>query len=131
LSAILRWMGWGVETLLALATLFIIVNTIRLAVFSRRREVAVMKLVGASDWFIRWPFLLEGLILGLVGSAVAELVITSGYHWVLQTATHALPFWPLASMQEVVRRTMEFTLTGGLVVGAGASFVALRKFLRV
>ncbi|MCL4319450.1 MAG: permease-like cell division protein FtsX [Firmicutes bacterium] len=131
LSAILKWAGWGIEGLLGLATLFIIVNTIRLAVFARRREVSVMKLVGATDWFIRWPFVLEGLTLGIVGAIVADLVVSQGYHWLLVAAGSALPFWPMAPFHQVMQKTENFTLGGGLLVGGLASMVALRRFLRV
>ncbi|PSR27249.1 MAG: ABC transporter permease [Sulfobacillus thermosulfidooxidans] len=131
LSVVLKWVGWGIEFLLGLATLFIIVNTIRLAVFARRREVAVMKLVGATDWFIRWPFVLEGLALGLVGAVVADIVVAQGYHWLLVEASNALPFWPMAPFQQVMHKTVDFTLIGGLLVGGLASLVALRRFLRV
>ncbi len=131
LSRIMKWAGWGVELLLGVATLFIIINTIRLAVFARRREVAVMKLVGATDWFIRWPFVLEGLALGLTGAVVADVVVSQGYHWLLVEAASALPFWPMAPYNQVMGRTLDFTLIGGLVVGGIASVVALRRFLRV
>ncbi len=131
LSVIMKWVGWAVELLLGLATLFIIVNTIRLAVFARRREVAVMKLVGATDWFIRWPFVLEGLVLGIVGAGVADLVVSQGYHWLIMAATGALPFWPMAPYAQVMAKTLDFTLIGGLVVGGVASIVALRRFLKV
>lgn len=131
LSVVLKWAGWGIEGLLGLATLFIIVNTIRLAVFARRREVSVMKLVGATDWFIRWPFVLEGLTLGLAGAIVADLVVGQGYHWLLVEASSALPFWPMATLHQVMQKTVDFTLGGGLLVGGLASMVALRRFLRV
>ena len=68
LTRVLRIGGAILIFFLALATLFIIVNTIRLTVFARRREVIIMKYVGATDWFIRWPFLLEGMVLGMGGS---------------------------------------------------------------
>ncbi|AUW95483.1 MAG: ABC transporter permease [Sulfobacillus thermosulfidooxidans] len=131
LSIIMKWVGWVVELLLGLATLFIIINTIRLAVFARRREVAVMKLVGATDWFIRWPFILEGLVLGLVGAGIADVVVAQGYHWLVAAAAGALPFWPMAPYSQVMGKTVDFTLGGGLLVGGLASMVALRRFLRV
>ncbi|PSR33210.1 MAG: ABC transporter permease [Sulfobacillus benefaciens] len=131
LSNILRWVGWIVEGLLGLATLFIIVNTIRLAVFARRREVQVMKLVGATDWFIRWPFVLEGMVLGILGALVADVVVDGGYRWLTGVAAVALPFWPLASLHSVMSEVLMFTLIGGVLVGVLASLVALRRFLRV
>ena len=59
--------------MLAIATLFIISNTIRITVFARRREVSIMKYVGATNWFIRWPFLLEGMFMGFVGALIAAV----------------------------------------------------------
>jgi cell division transport system permease protein len=66
-----RYVFIGVSLALALASLFLIVNTIRLATFARRREIEVMKLVGASNWFVRIPFMLEGIVQGLIGAALA------------------------------------------------------------
>jgi len=131
LGHILKWAGWIIEALLALATLLIIVNTIRLAVFARRREIQVMRLVGATDWFIRWPFILEGLTIGVLGAVVADVVIGLGYRWVLNKAAISLPFWPMAGWHQVMAQTSLFTVAGGLAVGAIASVVALRRFLRV
>lgn len=131
LGDILKWAGWIIEGLLALATLLIIVNTIRLAVFARRREIQVMRLVGATDWFIRWPFIMEGLAIGLIGAVAADVVVGLGYRWVIQKAAVALPFWPMAGWHAVMYQSTLFTVAGGLAVGAIASVVALRRFLRV
>jgi len=120
-----------VEGLLSLATLFIIMNTIRLAVFSRRREIQVMKLVGATDWFIRWPFLLEGLVLGLLGAAISYAIVSDGYRWVVVKAATAMPFWPMASLHSVVSQTAWFTLGGGVLIGGMASIAAVHRFLRI
>jgi len=131
LTAVLRGAGWVLEGLLTIATLLIIVNTIRLAVFARRREVQVMKLVGATDWFIRWPFIVEGLTLGLVGAIVADGLVGAGYRWVINAAAVSLPFWPMAPWHTVMVRTSLFTGLGGIVVGGLASLIALRRFLKI
>ncbi|MCY0878539.1 MAG: permease-like cell division protein FtsX [Firmicutes bacterium] len=131
LATVLKWAGWVVEALLGLATLLIIINTIRLAVFARRREIQVMRLVGATSWFIRWPFILEGLTIGFIGALVADAAVGLGYHWVVQQAAISLPFWPMAAFRVVLVHTTVFTLAGGLVVGALASVIALHRFLRV
>lgn len=131
LSKIMQWTGWIIESLLSLATLFIIMNTIRLAVFARRREIHVMKLVGATDWFIRWPFVLEGLVLGLIGAALSLTVVANGYRWIINEASVAVPFWPMASFQQVVSQTALFIVGGGVLIGALASAVAVHRFLRV
>lgn len=131
LTQAVRWVGYGLEVVLSLATLFIIINTIRLAVFARRREIEVMKLVGATDWFIRWPFVLEGLCLGVVGAAVADLALNYGYSWVQKASAVALPFLPLASLHTVMTQVLEDTLIGGMVIGSLGSMVAVRRFLRI
>src|ERR671916_1364382 len=74
----LQIMLWAVAVVLLGAACLLILNTIRMAIFARRREVAVMKLVGATNWFIRVPFMLEGLVQGIVGGAVAALLVTIG-----------------------------------------------------
>jgi cell division transport system permease protein len=131
ITQILQDAGYVIEGLLALATLFIISNTIRLGVFARRREIAVMKLVGATDWFIRWPFLLEGLILGLVGAVVADAAIILGYEWVIQHAARSLAFLPLAPVAVIRRGTLIPDLVGGIAMGMIGSLWAVRRFLNV
>lgn len=131
LATILHWVGWIIEGLLSLATLFIIMNTVRLAVFARRREIQVMKLVGATDWFIRWPFLLEGIVLGLVGALVSFLAVVDGYRWLLAKAAVSVPFWPMAPIAAVESHTVMFMVGGGVAIGGVASLVAVHRFLRV
>jgi cell division transport system permease protein len=130
-TTILKDAGYVIEALLAVATLFIIANTIRLGVFARRREIGVMKLVGATDWFIRWPFLLEGLYLGLLGAILAEAGVIVGYRWVVFQAAKSLAFFPLAGVVPVERTTAITTVVGGAAMGLLGSLWALRRFLRV
>lgn len=130
-ARIVAWAGYVIEGLLGLATVVIIMNTIRLAVFARRREIQVMKLVGATDWFIRWPFLLEGVALGVIGAAMADLATGVGYSWVSNAAARALPFWPLVPPAAALSHAVVVTLAGGLVIGLAGSLVAVRRFLRV
>ena len=75
MTRLVRIFGFTLMLLLAGATLFIISNTIRLTVFARRKEIAIMKYVGATDWFIRWPFLLEGVVLGFFGGVLASIAL--------------------------------------------------------
>ncbi len=131
LTQVVRVVGWGIEALLALATLSIVSNTIRLAVFARRREIGVMKLVGATDWFIRWPFVMEGVVLGLVGAATADVSVNYGYRWAIHAAVTAMPFWPVAPLSLVLQHTVWVTVATGLFIGALGSLVAVRRFLRV
>ncbi|MBX5467379.1 MAG: permease-like cell division protein FtsX [Firmicutes bacterium] len=130
-ARVVAWAGYAIEVLLGLATVVIIMNTIRLAVFARRREIQVMKLVGATDWFIRWPFLLEGVALGLLGALVADLATDLGYGWVAAAAARALPFWPLASPAAVLAHAAAVTGAGGIAIGFVGSWAAVHRFLKV
>jgi cell division transport system permease protein len=116
--------------LLVLASILLIANTIRLSLYARRREVEVMKLVGATDWFIRWPFVIEGIIVGAAGALLAIAVLG---------ATKIALLDPLASNWALIAapRTIGFTvlvvvlLGAGVVVSALGSGLSLRRFLRV
>jgi cell division transport system permease protein len=116
--------------LLVLASILLIANTIRLSLYARRREVEVMKLVGATDWFIRWPFVIEGIIVGAVGALLAISVLG---------ATKIALLDPLASNWTLIAapRTIGFAvlvvvlLGAGVVVSALGSGLSLRRFLRV
>jgi len=116
--------------ILIIASALLIANTIRLSIFARRREIEVMKLVGASNWFVRGPFVLEGVATGLVGSLVAVLLLVLGKeialpailgHFDAGEGVHAWPF-PVVSAN---------LLALGLGLGATGSAVTLRRFLQV
>ena len=116
--------------LLVLASVLLISNTIRLSLFARRREVEVMKLVGATDWFIRWPFVIEGVLLGALGGLLAVLVLTVGKIAFVD---------PLVSDFALLRApdTMQFGVLALLLLGASVavsamgSGLSLRRFLKV
>lgn len=131
LTKILRFGGILLVIFLAMATLFIISNTIRLTVFARRKEVLIMKYVGATDWFIRWPFLLEGMTLGFFGAVIAFLLINSIYGALLERIHATLAFLPLLPAQPLLFYVDLFLLIAGTGIGALGSYISLRKFLRV
>jgi len=120
----------GLAVLLVIASVLLIANTIRLSLYARRRDVEVMKLVGATDWFIRWPFVIEGIIVGALGGLVAVLVLS-----VMKIAIVD----PLAADFALIAApdTMNFGLLVGLLllasvaVSAAGSGLSLRRFLRV
>jgi cell division transport system permease protein len=116
--------------LLTIASILLIANTIRLSLYARRREVEVMKLVGATDWFIRWPFVIEGTIVGAAGAllAIAVLGITKvalldplADNWTLIAAPRTIAFTALLAV----------LLASGVLVSALGSGLSLRRFLRV
>jgi cell division transport system permease protein len=119
----------AVLVLLAASTL-LIANTIRLSIFSRRREIEVMKLVGATNWFVRGPFMLEGLICGLVGASVAIVLLLLGKELALPTILGRIE-----SSSDV--EALSFSLISlvlllvGLTIGAIGSGLTMRRFLKV
>jgi len=131
LTKIMRVGGILLVLLLAMATLFIIVNTIRITVFARRREVTIMKYVGATDWFIRWPFLLEGMFLGFTGALVATLIINQVYGAILNSVHATLAFFPLLPTWPLLLYIDITLIVIGTAIGAAGSSISLRKFLKV
>ena len=112
-------------------SIFLIMNTIKLAVYSRRREVGIMKFVGATDWFIRWPFVIEGMIIGAVGSLLATAILYFIYRGVFGFIASDLLIANLVPVSFILTTLLGGFLLGGIVVGAIGSIAALRKFLVV
>ena len=112
-------------------SIFLIMNKIKLAVYSRRREVGIMKFVGATDWFIRWPFVIEGIIIGAIGSLLATAVLYFIYRGVFGFIASNLLIANLVPVSFVLTTLLGGFLLGGIVVGAIGSIAALRKFLVV
>lgn len=131
LTRVLRIGGVLLIALLAVATLFIISNTIRITVFARRREVSIMKYVGATDWFIRWPFLLEGMIMGFVGAAIASVALYQGYNTILARIYATLAFFPMLPTWPTMGYLCVVLILIGTLIGALGSSISLRKFLDV
>jgi len=125
-----RYVLIGIAALLLIASLLLVANTIRLSIYARRREVEVMRLVGATNWFIRWPFMIEGVIVGLTGAGIAV-----GILWTCK----ALIVDPLADDFNLIDNfsTMAFAPLVAMLVGAAVmisaigSGITLRRFLRV
>jgi cell division transport system permease protein len=116
--------------LLGVASVLLIANTIRLSLYARRREVEVMKLVGATDWFIRWPFVLEGVIVGALGGVVAILLLAVVKIAVVDPL--AADFALIAAPETIDFRLLIAVLLGAAVaVSALGSGLSLRRFLRV
>jgi cell division transport system permease protein len=123
--------GAGLVLLLIIATVLTVSNTIRLAVYARRREISIMKLVGATDWFIRRPFMMEGIFLGVVGALLAMALTGYGYDRITTYVNLNIPFLPMRPPGEVLGNlTLALSLLGGALGGLG-SLVSLRRFLKV
>ena len=117
---------------LTVISIFIIYNTIRLTCFARRREISVMRYVGAPDWYIRLPFVLEGTLLGSIGAIVAMLVIRTGYYFLIAYVTNAV-YIPMNSTlvdPKILLGPVCWACMGyGIIVGAFGSLISMRKFL--
>jgi cell division transport system permease protein len=122
----------GISAILLLSSLFLIVNTIRLATFARRREIEVMKLVGASNWFVRVPFLAEGMVQGLVGAGIAIIAVLSLKHFGFDQAFSDRNsfFAEFFLTTGDATRIAFIVLIGGMLIGTFGAVVGLRRFLR-
>jgi cell division transport system permease protein len=123
--------GISLVVIVGLVVLYIIVNTIRLTVLTRWKEIEIMKLVGATDWFIRWPFILEGIFLGICGALVSLVLLTKGYHILYVYIKQVAPFIPVQG-EGFVNYRMFWIISGvGVAFGAIGSTWSIKKFLRV
>ena len=119
--------------ILLLVSLFIISNTIRLATFYRREEIAIMKMCGATNWFVRWPFIFEGILLGLMGAVIA-FFLQWGVYTLIQQAiveTEGTALLNLLAYKDMALWVLAIFCGTGLVIGVGGSLIAIRKFLQV
>lgn len=131
-AQVIRLSGIVLIIFLAGAELFIISNTIRLTVFARRREIQIMKYVGASNGFIRWPFLFEGMVIGFFGSGFASLILWEGYKTVVsEMAAAGLIFIPMIPLWPFMGYTTLIILAAGIVIGVMGSAISLRKYMKV
>lgn len=131
ITRLVRIFGLVLMALLAAATIFIIANTIRLTVFARRKEIAIMKYVGATDWFIRWPFLLEGMVLGFIGGIIAALALRSFYAAMAAKIYSTLTFFPLMPQYPFMHYVTVAIILSGMIIGAIGSAISLKRFLQV
>ncbi|MGO4888831.1 permease-like cell division protein FtsX [Anaerobacillus sp. MEB173] len=128
-----RTIGLALILGLMFTAMFLIANTIKLTIVSRKREIQIMKLVGATNGFIRWPFFIEGLFLGVVGSLVPIILIGVGYAYLYKGISHRavehfisiLPVYPLTIQIGIILLGM------GAFIGIWGSMTSVRKFLRI
>lgn len=130
--AVVKWvrgMGLVLMLLLAFGALFLISTTIRLTIHTRRKEINIMKYVGATEWFVRWPFLLEGMLLGLVGTVFAAVALYFVYIGIVNSLGAALAFLPLIKDVNIILEVDAVLLGVGAAIGAMGSYIAMRKYL--
>jgi cell division transport system permease protein len=131
LSNVLQWILFVIAVVLLISALVLILNAIRMAIFSRRREIGVMRLVGATSWFIRLPFMFEGLVQGLIGALVAAGIVLLGDLGIRALIRHFSEFSSAIVPGHDVIITEILVLIMGALIGAIGSAVAVRRFLEV
>lgn len=130
-SRTVRWVGIVLFIVLIGISLFLIMNTIKITVFSRRREIGIMKFVGATDWFIRWPFIIEGMVIGLAGAVFATVILYFAYKAVYELLVQNIYLMSFLSPSYVLTTMSWEFIVSGIVIGTLGSIIALRKFLHV
>lgn len=116
---------------LGLISIFIISNTVKLAMLARREEISIQKMVGATNWFIRWPFVIEGLVLGLFAGCVAFGVEWLIYDQLAELLYANLPQFTMASFDQLLFLVLGTFAGAGVVVGVGGSSLTIRRFMNV
>lgn len=117
--------------MLSVVSLIFMNNTIRLAIYARRKEIGIMRLVGASNWFIRTPFLLEGLMQSLIGATMAILSVIGLQSLILPRLKEALPFLAVSLSGAASVQISTALVVGGMVIGLLGSSLAMRRYLKV
>jgi len=133
LNAVTSYMIWGLygaTILFLIASVLLISNAIRLSIFARRKEIEVMKLVGASDGFVRTPFVFEGLVEGLIGAGLAALAVIWINFLFVDWASNALPYVPISGEAVNTLMVLALLVAVGVAIGVVGSFLSVTRFLR-
>jgi cell division transport system permease protein len=131
LASWLTYAGAGILLVLTIVSIVIVMNTIRTAVYHRRAEIEVMKLVGATEWFVRGPFLLEGVMTGLIAAGIALSVVLLAYRPFVERFRADLFFIPLYYDPGYVAQLSQELLWAGAILGALGSYIGVRRFVRL
>lgn len=129
LDTLITTSGFWIILLLSLVSLFIIANTIRVTMFSRRMEISIMKSVGATNWFVRVPFIVEGILIGLVSGAVASLILNLVYNKMMLAISSIMFFTPIDIQPMEWKITLAFILVGTMF-GAIGGVISIGKYLK-
>lgn len=127
----IKWVGAAALIILIPISLLLIGNTIKLAVYSRRREIGIMKFVGATDGFIRWPFIIEGIVIGLIGSLISGLLLHYSYNLIYHKLSVSVPMLNLVSSTYILGNVLWIFILSGIIIGSVGSIMSIRKFLQV
>lgn len=126
-----KYVGSVLLLILAGVSIFLIANTTKLTVYSRRKEISIMKHIGATDWFIRWPFIIEGIFIGILGSAISIALLFFSYKFILEVfGLNSMSFTYVKTSYIYLNMSWQFIIIG-IILGAAGSILAVRKFLKV
>jgi cell division transport system permease protein len=129
ITRVLSFGGVAVLAMMLIVALFVIVNTIRIAVHARRDEIEIMKLVGATDWFVRWPFIVEGMLVGALGAVAATAVVLVAAGPVMGAMVNFIEILPLSFGTTFVWQLVASVFALALAVGGGGAMLSVRAHL--
>ncbi|SKA88067.1 cell division transport system permease protein [Caloramator quimbayensis] len=115
--------------ILSVIGISLISNTIKLTVYARKREISIMKYIGATDWFVKWPFLLEGIMLGLLGALIAIGFLSAGYSYGMKMVSPNILFFSFVPLKTIFQSILWQFLLVGMFIGGFGSLISIRKFL--
>lgn len=131
ITSFVKTLGICLMIILLIVSIFLISNTIKLTVIARKREIGIMKYIGATDWFIRWPFVIEGMTLGLIGSILSGIILCYGYIVASDAVSKSLQIINLVQPIDIIPYMAALFVLMGLIIGSLGSIVSMRKFLHV
>ncbi|KPU43411.1 cell division protein FtsX [Oxobacter pfennigii] len=131
ITSFIKVLGLSLMGILLIVAVFLISNTIKLTVMARRREIGIMKYIGATDWFIRWPFIIEGVFLGTFGALFSAIILGYGYFVAVDATISRFAIIQLVDPFEIVPYLAVMFISVGVVLGSIGSIISLRRFLKV
>ncbi len=128
---VLKWLEVAAFLVLPVISLFLVVTSFKMSILQRRNEINIMKLVGATNWFIRWPFIIEGVVIGIVGAFVGNALLFFIYDFIYTKAFEFIPELSLVQPAFIINPMLWPFAIVGTFMGFIGSIIALRKFLNV
>lgn len=131
ISNLVSGISLGVTLALTIVSIFIIANTIRVTMYSRRFEISIMKSVGATNMFVRWPFLMEGMVIGFISALLSTGVVALLYEVIMNAVVQMLPIINPIPITSVILIVAAAFVIAGVVIGFFGSFISIRKYLKM
>ncbi|HPL98973.1 MAG TPA: permease-like cell division protein FtsX [Bacillota bacterium] len=131
---VMRMSSVVIILILLFISIFIIANTIKLTLYARRREIGIMKYVGATDWFVRMPFIIEGIVVGMIGAVVSTVILGAGYYYCSDLVKNQMIGFMSISLipfNQIIVSMVILLIIVGVVIGAVGSLISVRKFIKV